>query len=137
MIKNIVLIGIAVSLMAASFLLGQRYSADGAVIARLKPSDTTGDERFALSDGELQRLLSAARNGEIQAMRKVYFHYEFFEADHAEAEKWELAMANAGDTFSQHALIKNYLTAVDPVIRKEGAQLCSAWLGKAKLRDEP
>ena len=138
MIKKFPLIAFVTVLLIVSFLIGQWYGGSGS-INRLKPtsSESFGGEGFSLSDEQLNKLLDAASNGDINAMRKIYFYYEFSLADHAESEKWQRIMANAGDTLSQQALIKNYLIADDPVIRREGAQLCRTWLVRSKTEQLP
>lgn len=124
------------AIAAVSFFLGRLSISSGSGVRYengVLPSSSTG-KNFALSENDLQKKREDASRGDMDAMRQIYYHYEFDKEDHVEAKKWQSKMADAGDLFSQESLMRDYLKSDDFGFREVGAERCKEWLSSPRRR---
>jgi hypothetical protein len=136
--KTTLYIVLAVGIAIVAFLFGQMYQPSG--IQELfgqssRDRDVAGGSEFSLSKDQVQKAIESANLGSKEAARSLYFYYSFSESNKSAANRWQLALADMGDTFSQHALMKEYFTAHDDEKRKEGIERCKAWLEQPKAEE--
>ena len=134
--KTALYITLTMGIAIVAFLFGQMYqpSAVQEIFGQSSRDVTSGSE-FSLTKDQVQEAIESANRGSREAARKLYFFYSFHESNDSEALRWQLALANMGDTVSQNAVMKEYFTAYDANKRREGIAFCKAWLEKPMAGD--